>query len=161
MMKTIFEHHSFVEYLIDRFQMRVDRNPHYSLRAFARDLKIDASRLSQILKGKQGLSMTFAERICYSLRLSEAESRHFCHLVASRHARSNFARVQAKKALEQDRSYRKELRIAIDPNDIDKAEGLFLEFREKFYSEFERKSPAPGKKQMYFLNIQLFSGVNR
>jgi uncharacterized protein (TIGR02147 family) len=67
---------------------RAAQNPHYSLRAFARDLGLAPSRLSEILNGKQGLSRLTAERVGARLGLSEDERAVFCDLVESRHARS-------------------------------------------------------------------------
>jgi transcriptional regulator with XRE-family HTH domain len=45
------------------------RNPGYSLRAFARDLGTDHSTLSQILRGRRGLSSRMISRFGGQLRL--------------------------------------------------------------------------------------------
>ena len=46
---------------------RTNQNPNYSLRAFARDLDLAPSRLSEVLNGKQGLSTQAAEKIAKTL----------------------------------------------------------------------------------------------
>ncbi len=48
-------------------------NPHYSLRAFALDLRTDHSTLSQLLRGKRALSQGTIERLGDHLGLAGAE----------------------------------------------------------------------------------------
>jgi hypothetical protein len=52
----------FEEMLRDEWRARHDRNPRYSLRAFARDLGTDHSSLSQVLRGRRSLSPRMARR---------------------------------------------------------------------------------------------------
>lgn len=82
---------------------RCEQNPRYSLRAFARDLNISASRLSEILNQKQGLSSGAALKIAKILGFDDRESQHFCDLVSAKHARSPKEREEAKlRLLKQD-----------------------------------------------------------
>ncbi len=67
---------------------RCEQNPRYSLRAFARDLQLSPSRLSEILNSKQGLSRKAAHKIAGILGYGEKESLLFCDLVSVKHARS-------------------------------------------------------------------------
>jgi uncharacterized protein (TIGR02147 family) len=60
---------------------RQGRNAAYSLRAFARDLGLSASRLSEVLSAGGRLSPATARRIAPKLRLSQHEERRFCALV--------------------------------------------------------------------------------
>jgi uncharacterized protein (TIGR02147 family) len=64
MMKATAEEQNF---LVSIFQDRKKKNSKYSLRAFARDLKVPASRLSEILNGKRKISkkmkLHFAEHL--------------------------------------------------------------------------------------------------
>lgn len=53
---------------------RQQSNTHYSLRAFARDLGIDASQLSKIMTGKRLLSTELAKQISTTLKLEVQES---------------------------------------------------------------------------------------
>ncbi|MFY7929389.1 MAG: TIGR02147 family protein [Oligoflexus sp.] len=78
---------------------RCEQNPRYSLRAFARDLKLSPSRLSEILNQKQGLSRPAAQKIASILGYDERESLYFCDLVSIRHARSVKEREEAQVRL--------------------------------------------------------------
>ena len=49
--------------LLAELQARVSRNPKYSLRAFARDLKMDPGSLCKILRGKRVLGTRLGRRI--------------------------------------------------------------------------------------------------
>jgi len=83
------------------FAARCARNPHYSLRAFARDLKFLPSRLSDVLNGRQGLSELSARHIAGGLSLSENERTWFSASVESHHARSRVRRRIAETSLEK------------------------------------------------------------
>lgn len=87
--------------LREELASRCRQNPRYSLRAFARDLKLAPSRLSEVLSGKQGLSRAAADKIARSLGYGAGEIERFCDLVESLHARSkrdrDSARVRLKK----------------------------------------------------------------
>jgi len=74
-------------------------NSRYSLRSFARDLKVSPGRLSEILSKKQGLSQDSAKNLAHILKLSEQETLHFTQLVLSIDGRSKKAKIQAKKSL--------------------------------------------------------------
>lgn len=63
-------------FLQDEFNSRRQRNPAYSLRAFARHLQMDASSLSKIITGKRKASRNNLDQICKALKLtSEAHQR--------------------------------------------------------------------------------------
>lgn len=74
---------------------RCEQNPRYSLRAFARDLQLSPSRLSEILNKKQGLSRKAASKIAGILGYGEKEAQNFCDLVSVHHARSPKERESA------------------------------------------------------------------
>ncbi len=78
---------------------RCEQNPRYSLRAFARDLQLSPSRLSEILNRKQGLSRQAALKIAQVLGYDEREAQFFGDLVSARHARSVQEREEAKARL--------------------------------------------------------------
>lgn len=75
---------------------RQQRNPRYSLRAFARDLGVRSSRLSEILNGRCGISKKRADKIAEHLELSGRERELFVHLVESVHGRSATKRKLAR-----------------------------------------------------------------
>ncbi len=52
-------------------------NPKYSIRAFARTLKLEPSELSKILNGKRGISHTKFHRIERALHLSPSQRSAF------------------------------------------------------------------------------------
>ncbi|MCM0605211.1 MAG: TIGR02147 family protein [Xanthomonadaceae bacterium] len=76
---------------------RTAKNSRYSLRAFARDLKIEPARLSDILNGKKGLSRSAAEQWAQKLGWDDTETEFFCDLVESEHARNPIKRQIAKR----------------------------------------------------------------
>jgi uncharacterized protein (TIGR02147 family) len=92
-------HRDYREFLREELEERCSFNPRYSLRAFARDLKISPARLSEVLNGKKGLSQKAALALAELLKLSESDSRYFCELVASFHSRSPVAKSVAQAKL--------------------------------------------------------------
>ncbi|MGZ3745393.1 MAG: TIGR02147 family protein [Pseudobdellovibrionaceae bacterium] len=82
-------------------QERRAANASYSLRSYARDLKVSPSTLSEVLNGKKGLSPRLANIIAINLRLPDWEQRYFCDLVSKEHAKSPRIRAEAKKRLEE------------------------------------------------------------
>jgi uncharacterized protein (TIGR02147 family) len=93
------------ELLKQHLAARMENNPRYSLRAFSRDLEISASRLSEILNGKQGLSGDRAVKIAGRLGLSNTEAADFRRLVLASDGRAKRTREEAQAALEQPTTY--------------------------------------------------------
>jgi len=91
----------YVAMLDHELDIRRTRNPAYSLRAFARDLNLPPHHLSEILRGKRGISERLAAKIAGKLGLTDERSDLFCDLVAARHARSQKARTAARARLAQ------------------------------------------------------------
>lgn len=81
------------------YENRCQKNKSYSLRAFARDLKISPSRLSEILSNKQGLSPNKALEIAKNLKYSQKKLDWFCNLVSAEYSRSPYIKAQAKEKL--------------------------------------------------------------
>lgn len=96
-MSEVYEYRSTLQ---TEFERRVQRNPRYTLRSFARDLNISVSSLSLILAGKQGLSVGTANAICKHLKLEDREIKIFVASVKSLHSRNTKERAQSKRALE-------------------------------------------------------------
>lgn len=86
--------------LKDVFFDRRSRNGSYSLRAFARDIGMPASNLSQVLKGKKGIHLKTAREIAERLPLSNDEKLIFCKLVEISHAKSELTRNRAAEEIE-------------------------------------------------------------
>ena len=66
-------HQDYRQILKSELDNRCEQNPRYSLRAFARDLSLSPSRLSEILNYKQGVSRKAAEKIAVNLGYRESE----------------------------------------------------------------------------------------
>lgn len=64
-------------WLQKQFTERCKKNARYSLRAFAKNLELDASTLSQVLSGKRRLSKKGIQNICDKLSVSPKELQLF------------------------------------------------------------------------------------
>lgn len=84
------------QYLKAELELRQQRRPQYSLRAFARDLSMSPSTLSDFLHGKLGLSKDRVRFIGEKLNLSTDQQDHFCDLLEVRFARKPEDRKAAK-----------------------------------------------------------------
>lgn len=97
------ESQSIAEVLDQEFARRKQRNRAYSLRAYARDLKLSASRLSEVLKGKQGISESTVDSIAEELTRKPVERRFIKDLVLADFARNQKVRELARKRVEEAR----------------------------------------------------------
>lgn len=88
---------SFV--LTQELEKRQKRNSNYSLRAFARDLKLSHTSLSQIIKGKRGLSRSKAKLIAKHLGFTEDETLYFVDLSLCEFGRSKKERQESANRL--------------------------------------------------------------
>ncbi|RYZ63512.1 MAG: TIGR02147 family protein, partial [Proteobacteria bacterium] len=87
--------------LLRHFELKRAKRPSYSLRAYAKDLQLTPSNLSDVLKGRCGISSAVASRIAEALKLGSEESAFFADLVESKHARSRADREAALKRVQQ------------------------------------------------------------
>ena len=90
---------NYTQLLRSKLAERQALNPHYSLRAFARDLGLAPSRVSEILSGKQRLSAQRAETVSQALHLNPQEKEIFVLQAAAEASRSHRSRRQAREAL--------------------------------------------------------------
>jgi len=74
MMNTILSYNSLNEFIHDELDRRKMINPTYSLRAFARDLQVAPSTLSEILNGKYGVSNKLINKFVSTLGLNREEA---------------------------------------------------------------------------------------
>src|SRR5689334_7684944 len=72
--------HRFRRVLQEELALRCARNPRYSLRAFARYLKLDHSTLSQLLRGRRRFTARTVERIGARLSLTPTVISQFVEL---------------------------------------------------------------------------------
>jgi len=91
---------NFRSLLRNEYAARNLRNTRYSLRAFSKDLGLPATRLSDVLNSRQGLSVEVAKKITKKLGWPDVEAEYFCTLVQKEHARSHSGRLAAQTKLE-------------------------------------------------------------
>lgn len=87
------------EYLEREFQARLRRNAGYSLRAFARDIGMQPSKLSEVLRGIRGLSKKTAERVAKQIKLSSQETSVFLSLIDLHQRRNRSTQKLAEEKL--------------------------------------------------------------
>lgn len=92
---------NYIDILKHQLEIRTAKNSNYSLRAFARDLELNASRLSEILNQKKGLSESAAVSIAEKLGLNQTEKEFFVLSAQAQHARGQKAKDQATLALDK------------------------------------------------------------
>ncbi|MCB0355663.1 MAG: TIGR02147 family protein [Bdellovibrionales bacterium] len=86
----------YLTFLRSELQKRSDKNSKYSLRAFARQLDLDAGTLSSILNGKRPLSMDMAEKILTRLKCNESTREIVLSSVARFHSQRPMTRRDPK-----------------------------------------------------------------
>lgn len=92
---------SYRDFLRREFASRKSKNPHYSLRAYARDLDFLPPKLSQTLNGKCGISRKRGHVLAQRLGLSASEEEAFLLMIDSEHSRSPQQRKEAQDRLAQ------------------------------------------------------------
>lgn len=102
-MQPIFSYESFRDFLNDEFKLRTKRNELYSLRAFARDLGLSHSRLSEFLSGKSPISARSGQTICKALALSPPECSYLINLIRSEFHPNESIRVSARQMVKEKR----------------------------------------------------------
>jgi uncharacterized protein (TIGR02147 family) len=85
--------------LYSELERRKTKNENYSLRAFARDIGISSSRLSEIFNDKQGLSKAKAVQIAKKLKFNRQKELWFSNLVEAEHSRSFMLREKAGESV--------------------------------------------------------------
>jgi len=91
-------------FLLSEFQRRSKRNSAYSWRAFARDLNLSSSRITEVMKGTAGISVERAKVFADQLNLSDEDRELFFDLVEMEHGRNKILKQLAK-----DRVLRREI----------------------------------------------------
>lgn len=100
-MINVFLYEDFREFLRDELKRRAERNARYSLRAFARDIGLSFSRLSETLSSTAGISLTSGQIIAQKLKMTYVEKEYFLNLIAARHGRTPELRRQARRRVSQ------------------------------------------------------------
>jgi uncharacterized protein (TIGR02147 family) len=100
--------------LQSRFEERHRRNPAYSLRAFARDLKLSPSRLCEVLSRRHHLSAARGDDIARRLELPDGEREQFRDLIEAQAGRTARVRAAAAERLARQRFADAGSQIALD-----------------------------------------------
>lgn len=112
-METVYLPNDSRAFLQEELNMRKKRRPHYSLRAFARDLEMSPSSLCEFLSGRQGMSKERIQWIGQRIKLSDLQISHFCDLVESEFGRTEkerrIAKMRVSTRIKDDKN-----RISID-----------------------------------------------
>ncbi len=103
MMNSLYNCDSIAQVLTGEFQQRKVRNCGYSLRAFARDLGVSASRLSEVMQGSKGLSEKSALLIAQKMKLKPLETQVFVDLILAKASRNAEVRRLAESRLAKAR----------------------------------------------------------
>jgi uncharacterized protein (TIGR02147 family) len=93
--------------------MRLKRRPQYTLRAFARDLELSPSTLSEFLNGHLGFSRETVSAVAKKLNLSANQTQHLWNLIESKFARNSQKRKEAEiKA--KSRLHTEQAKVSLD-----------------------------------------------
>lgn len=82
-MESIFDAVSVHDFLRRELDRRLDTNPRYSMRAFARHLGMSPGELSEVLREKRPISARACQKVARSLSLSPAEFKHLLVLATT------------------------------------------------------------------------------
>lgn len=126
------------EYLIAAFQERKEKNPRYSLRAFARSLGVSSGQLSEILSGKRPLSHKLARRISTSMSLGEAESKNLLFLVSQQKHFLEIAGPNSRQLSEEEKTLMAVAR-KLAPNNTAEALNFESSERENDFHEMDHE----------------------
>lgn len=91
--------HFHLEVLNSELEKRVRANKRYSARAFARDIGVSPSLLSEVLRLKKGFSFKKANQIASKLKLQRAKHNAFLLSIAANFSRRETARAKFKTEL--------------------------------------------------------------
>jgi uncharacterized protein (TIGR02147 family) len=78
---SIYQYLDYRNFLTDWFKEKKKKNPRYSIRAFARSLKLNAGTVTRILQGKRNISKKVITRIIEHFKLRQKEAEYFELLV--------------------------------------------------------------------------------
>lgn len=92
---TIPKEFDYRQLLRDELKRRQRRNPAYNVRSYSRDLGMGPSRLSEILNGREGISVERALHFAEKLKLDDVQKSFFLDLVQSEHSRSKISKAAA------------------------------------------------------------------
>jgi transcriptional regulator with XRE-family HTH domain len=131
----------FKAYLATELKRRLDDNPRYSMRAFARTLGLESSYLSKILRGKRPVTERLIQKCSDPLGLNLEVARNFVSLARS--LKSNNTRLNISKSKSQTLNHTI-LSMAIESDRVMEVERLLSEFRFKFLQFAKQQNGVDG-----------------
>jgi uncharacterized protein (TIGR02147 family) len=113
------ENFDYRKILKDAYSCRIERNPKYSLRAFARDMDIDPGQLSHIFKGTKNLSLQKALSISGKIGRTPLEKSLFYHCVELAHTPEGMQAEAIKKKISSTRAGLKDRSVNVSEDEFD------------------------------------------
>lgn len=101
------QYEDYRQILKNELTRRCGNNALYSLRAFARDIGVSPSQLTEVLGGKHGLSGRKAKTVSQNLGFNKEETNFFVDLVEATHGRSEVKRELAKIRIQNKQQHSK------------------------------------------------------
>ena len=124
-------------YYINKLKQKLteaqEKNPHYSLRAYARDLEIHPASLSLIIKSKRAFPLNSLDRVADALGLSETEKNLFLESVAK-------VKFSQKKEISTTM-----LKVSLREDKVNEAESLITDFSKQIQNLAHFSEDGPKK----------------
>lgn len=134
----------FVLHLQNELERKKNNNPNYSLRAFARDLDVEASLLSKILRGKAPLTSRMFERLATTLGVREEDYKKFKSQIKFNELVFDWQRSMLEtndfKFLLTEKAIQKKIVLSMDSIYADEAKNYILGFTYGLINYLEERS---------------------
>lgn len=135
------------KWLLDQLLRKKEKNPSFSLRAFARQLGVSPALLSQVTRGHKVISERLAQRVVERLRLTEEETHAFLAVVNE----SRRAFLARNPGQQFRNAVARKLEGTLSQDDLLKAQEMVGSFLDNFHSAFQ----APTGDRPFTLKIEL------
>ncbi len=97
----IYSSNSVTEFLSEELRRRVRLNPRYSLRSFAKHLRLSPGALSEILRGRRDLSLKSVPSVAKAIGLNSSETAHLMQIAQLAKAKEILAQTAEDKSRER------------------------------------------------------------
>jgi uncharacterized protein (TIGR02147 family) len=109
---SIFNFMNYKFFLNNILELRIKTNSSYSLRAFARDLQLSPSLVSQVLSNKNNLSCKHAFSVAHHLKLNQEETYYLVDLILMENSSDKESKKQAGIRINKKKEYQENLKNA-------------------------------------------------
>jgi uncharacterized protein (TIGR02147 family) len=103
---SVFSYDNYVAFLADTLSSKRAENLEYSQANFAEELLMSPPRMSQVLKGKEGISIKRASAIVELFEFSQKEREYFLHLISSKTSRSKIQKEISQQFIRDNHKIR-------------------------------------------------------